>query len=349
MQAMKAMKDKLSRTVPFVDDIKRSFISEASFAGIDPALTANELCTVLEALKESESLKKLDLTGANTQGQEGVAPLLASALAENSGVLRELVLAGMGSAEGSASLSSADICIIAEGAAKAPGLSKLLMGGGGEGLDAAAVRALAALVQESASLRLLQFRTAVLRLGDWNGTSMARHIDAHNACFTADDLTVAAGLLLRNHTTESLNLSGNPFGDAGVRALSPVLQHTMRLRSLDLRAVGMGDAGLAELAAALEANRTVAALDLRLNAFGPTGVRALADALLDHPTAQQVEVPPPRAAFHAAFRRALTAAPSPTGLPLLGLPAGRAGDSRGLGGAGDSKGALEQVAGARRS
>ena len=99
-------------------------------------------------------------------------------------------------------------------------------------------------------------------------------IGADGAAALAAVLRPDSGSALR-----TLELFGNPLGDAGVSALSESLELDPPLQSLGLQAVAMADAGACSLAAAIACNTQLVQLVLRGNEIGDEGAYFLAEGL----------------------------------------------------------------------
>jgi len=92
----------------------------------------------------------------------------------------------------------------------------------------------------------------------WSGV---RTLDLSNNALNDQAAMNIAKLVAENRTLESLNLSGNPIGVRGVRALAKALQSNLVLKALILDEDGATESARADITGALASHANIAALE----------------------------------------------------------------------------------------
>ncbi|MBA0660300.1 hypothetical protein Goklo_012337, partial [Gossypium klotzschianum] len=92
------------------------------------------------------------------------------------------------------------------------------------------------------------------------------------------------GVLEANMVLKTLDLSGNPIGDEGIKCLCDILVNNTGIQKLQLNSVDLGDEGAKAIAELLKKNSTLRALELNNNMIDYSGFTSLAGALLENKT-----------------------------------------------------------------
>ena len=108
-------------------------------------------------------------------------------------------------------------------------------------------------------------------------------LDEHEGGCSDDDLleglTRFAQALKRNTGLKKLRLSGNDFGDEGVKVLAGALKFNASLETLALGSNEIGHSGMLYLSRALKVNSTLKGIQLYDNEIDDDGAKRLARAL----------------------------------------------------------------------
>ncbi|KAJ0037944.1 hypothetical protein Pint_23070 [Pistacia integerrima] len=138
--------------------------------------------------------------------------------------------------------------------------------------------------------------------------SLGYNQTAEEVSFAANGITAAGikafdGVLQSNIALHTLNLSGNPIGDEGVKdsmhadrvvpffeCLCDILVNNSGIQKLQLNSIDLGDEGTKAIAELLKQNSSLRHLELNNNMIEYSGFTGLAEALLENNTLRSLHL-----------------------------------------------------------